>query len=266
MRPFFLIAALIGLWAATACGDGSPTGQSDLPDGQFIDTMEPGPGPSVYWNLIGDGSLHAHVDAAEAVAVVAVTDVVSVDYYHSPMPPGIELPKEGFPQEGIPATTYSASVEQWLKGGGPDQVLISQGGGPSERTGKPIVFDGTFLLQPGRRYLLLLGGITKGEYQPLYGGRGAFEVTDGFVHVLNHPNAGAFQEQYSGMPLDGFVALVNTYVATPYTGPTPPQGPAPSPEPASGYEGRFERPVSPWCDRMEPVEEFPFAPEQLAAA
>ncbi len=29
---------------------------------------------------------------------------------------------------------------------------------------------------------------------------------------------------------------------------------------------QFERPVSPWCDRMDPVEEFPFAPDQLAAA
>ncbi len=29
---------------------------------------------------------------------------------------------------------------------------------------------------------------------------------------------------------------------------------------------RFERPVIPWCDRMDPVEEFPFAPEQLSAA
>ncbi len=29
---------------------------------------------------------------------------------------------------------------------------------------------------------------------------------------------------------------------------------------------RFERPVTPWCDRMEAVEEFPFAPDQLAAA
>ena len=29
---------------------------------------------------------------------------------------------------------------------------------------------------------------------------------------------------------------------------------------------RFERPVIPWCDRMEPVEEFPFGPDQLAAA
>jgi len=29
---------------------------------------------------------------------------------------------------------------------------------------------------------------------------------------------------------------------------------------------RFERPVIPWCDRMEPVEEFPFAPAQLAVA
>ena len=28
---------------------------------------------------------------------------------------------------------------------------------------------------------------------------------------------------------------------------------------------RFERPVIPWCERMEAVEEFPFAPEQLAA-
>ena len=29
---------------------------------------------------------------------------------------------------------------------------------------------------------------------------------------------------------------------------------------------RFERPVIPWCARMEAVEEFPFAPEKLAAA
>ncbi len=29
---------------------------------------------------------------------------------------------------------------------------------------------------------------------------------------------------------------------------------------------RFERPVGPWCDRMEPIEEFPFAPDHLAAA
>ncbi len=29
---------------------------------------------------------------------------------------------------------------------------------------------------------------------------------------------------------------------------------------------RFEWPVTPWCDRMDTVEEFPFAPEQLAAA
>lgn len=29
---------------------------------------------------------------------------------------------------------------------------------------------------------------------------------------------------------------------------------------------RFERPVTPWCDRMDSVEEFPFAPDQLAVA
>ena len=29
---------------------------------------------------------------------------------------------------------------------------------------------------------------------------------------------------------------------------------------------RFEQPVSPWCDRMDPIDEFPFAPGQLAAA
>lgn len=29
---------------------------------------------------------------------------------------------------------------------------------------------------------------------------------------------------------------------------------------------RFERPVEPWCDSMDPVDEFPFAPAQLAAA
>lgn len=29
---------------------------------------------------------------------------------------------------------------------------------------------------------------------------------------------------------------------------------------------RFERPVRPWCDRMEAVEEFPFSLDQVAAA
>ncbi len=29
---------------------------------------------------------------------------------------------------------------------------------------------------------------------------------------------------------------------------------------------RFERPVNPWCDRMGPVEAFPFPREQLAVA
>ncbi|MBI2912427.1 MAG: hypothetical protein HYY03_00725 [Chloroflexi bacterium] len=29
---------------------------------------------------------------------------------------------------------------------------------------------------------------------------------------------------------------------------------------------RFERPVAPWCDHMDPVEEFPFSPWQLASA
>jgi len=27
---------------------------------------------------------------------------------------------------------------------------------------------------------------------------------------------------------------------------------------------RFERPVTPWCERMDPVQEFPFSPWQLA--
>ena len=29
---------------------------------------------------------------------------------------------------------------------------------------------------------------------------------------------------------------------------------------------RFEQPVRPWCERMDAVEEFPFAPDQVAAA
>ena len=29
---------------------------------------------------------------------------------------------------------------------------------------------------------------------------------------------------------------------------------------------RFERPVKPWCERMDPVEEFPFGRDQVAAA
>jgi hypothetical protein len=235
MRFFLLIAALVGLLAATACGGSADTGR-------YIDD-EPSVGGGLpgLWGFPGDGSLHAIVAEVDAVVVGEVVEVVGVVYS------GPDDPPEGLSEEaaeswrrGFPTTTYRIRVDRWLKGSGTAEISVSSTGGITPDG--PMFVDGDFLLEPGRKYVMALDptpprALGDGEYARKGGSRGAFEVTDGYVHVLNHPITQEIQEQYNGMPLDDFVALVNTYATTPYTGPNPLEGPPPSPETPPCCEG-----------------------------
>jgi hypothetical protein len=89
------------------------------------------------------------------------------------------------------ATTYRGTVETWIKGSGSSTVEIRGAGGVTSE-GERYFFDGHFLLEPGRKYLLLLTQDDRGAYW--YGhARGGYDVTDG-VKVMNHPDTRDLEE------------------------------------------------------------------------
>ena len=91
------------------------------------------------------------------------------------------------------------------------------------------------MLETGHKYVLLLDTSDQGEkfgaseYWNNVHGFSAFQVTDGVVHVLNHPIAEHLSEQYNGMALEDFLVEVGDIAAlgTYYD----PVGPQPSPGP-----------------------------------
>ncbi len=181
------------------------------------------------WGFPGDGSLAAIVGASDAVVVAEVIEVVGVEYSGPyDVPESIPAAIAESWSRGLPYTTYRVRVDQWLKGSGGQEILITDFGGIMEDV--PFFIDGDFLLETGRKYVMTLepnrGMPGDGQYTRNGGSRGTFEVTDGFVHVLNHPLAEDLQDQYGGMPLADFLEVLEGYVANPWS-PPPPPTPAP---------------------------------------
>jgi len=192
-----------------ACGGGAK-------EANFIDSAPVRGDVEALWGFPGDGSLADIAGASEAVVVVEVIEVVGVEYsgpYDVPewMPAAIA---ESW-SRGLPYTTYRLGVDRWLKGAGGQEILITDGGGITPDG--PIFMDGDFLVEAGRKYVMALapnvGMPGAGQYTRRAGSRGTFEVTDGFVHVLNHPIAEDLQEQYGGMALADFVQVLEGFVA-----------------------------------------------------
>ena len=198
-----------------------------LAEGEFIDSnLIEGTAPvDALTSFPGDGSLAAFVAYADAVVVGEVTEVTDVVISTSPAPPNWPVSEVDNP----PWTTYRVRVDQWLKGSEGAEILVGQSGGMTPYG--PYFFDGDFLLEPGRKYVLIL--VDRHPLQPGPGkfaagvtGRSGFEVTDGSVHVLNHPIAQELQTQFGGMPLQEFVGVLRGYVANPPPPPTPRPTPA----------------------------------------
>lgn len=243
MRPAILLLA--GLIAASifACGDntetardaGPPATQDQAPllaEGEFIDSRPIGGGGTAWISI--PGGLPGVVGRADAVVLAEITDVVDTIERPMPAPPNYPVAEV----EDHPVTIYSASVEQWVKGSGPGSILITQFGGVT--ASGPRFTDGDFLLQPGRAYVVSLMDKDKledvpgpGGYVKMGLGLGAFEVTDGFVHVLNNPLTKDLQEEFGGMPVADFLDIVRDFVANPPPSPTP--LPAGAPEPTHAF-------------------------------
>ena len=157
------------------------------------------------WDFPGDGSLKDIVRTVDFVGVFTIDEIVSVD--------SIE---EG--RTTLLYTTYRATPTHWIRGESGESILITQFGGIDEETHSPQFTDGSFLLTEGNSYLLSMTSKPErvpgpGTYWPYGGGRGAFQVTDGVVHVLNHPIADGLTEEFGGMPLDAFISAVSQFAA-----------------------------------------------------
>ena len=225
IRSLLLIAGVLALASVIACtGDASgPMPAESTPDpvlsgggehvvgdepfplaeGEFIDTRPIRGAQTGGLLILPPGGFPGLVAAAEAVVLADLIEVADVTTPIQPAPPNV--PAEVI--QGTPVTTYRASVAQWLKGDGNEEILIGQSGAITPAG--PVFTDGDFLLQPGRRYVLLLTTLPfsppgPGELFPVALGRSMFEVTDGFVHVLNNPITTDLQEQYGGFPLAAF--------------------------------------------------------------
>ncbi len=203
-------------------GTGAYTLSEPLPDGQFVDSRPIEGALQAAWDFPGDGSLRALAADADAAAVVNIAAIVNVDAPPQAIPPG--WPPEAA-NSGLAYVTYTAAVEQWVKGTAAGQILVTDVAVHEGQVLYPLA-SGTFLLQPGRKYFLLLA--TKppdtpgqGQYLLMGSGRAGFEVTDGFVHVLNDPIAQDLQQQFGGLPLQQFVDIIKGYVAAPPAPPPP---------------------------------------------
>ena len=226
MRPIVVAFAVLLAVSVIACGgdtevevDTQPTGNAEnldqdqfrlLAEGEFIDSR-PIEGSSGALVIIS-GGLPGVVGRADAIVVAEGLEGGDVTVPTRPAPPNFPVAEI----EESPLTTYSARVDQWVKGSGPGELLVTQFGGITESG--PEFVDGFFLLEAGRTYILSLylkdpDLPTQADYVASVNGLVTFEVTDGFVHVLNHPMTQELQERYGGMPLAEFVQVLEGYVA-----------------------------------------------------
>jgi hypothetical protein len=195
---------------AVACGS-EARAQS-----QFWDTNADVVGQS--WDFFNPNvkpSLDELIKQSDVVVTVRIADIHDVelpdtDYSNIIYPdPSIKAyyEQQNKVVDAIPlATTYSGEVDSWIKGSGDSSILVRSSGGISAYDGTVVFFDGYFLLEPGRSYLLFLYWDTDQEIYQLGSARESFDITDG-VKVLNHPYTSDL-EHLEDMSVDDFVSYV----------------------------------------------------------
>jgi hypothetical protein len=197
--------------SAPASSAGSPA-YPQLADGQYIDSLPAVSGVPLSSSPVALPQLAA---VADEIAVLEVTGVVGIVVPTAG--PGSATPSKRISQP-LPWTTYNVHVDQWIKGDGPaDTTVITIGG--IDHDG-PRLFDGTFLLQAGRKYLMPLRASTpqtpgSAKYEGASTGWASVEVTDGAVHVLNDARSRGLLGQYEGMKLGDIIAEVKQWIVSP---------------------------------------------------
>jgi hypothetical protein len=183
-----------------------------LAEGEYIDSL-----PSDIRTL--DSGLDAVplTNGASMPGTIALVEITGIVETAVPTPgPGTSTPEERRFQP-IPWTTYSARVEQWIKGGaGETEITITEAGGVDYDG--PRLLTGTFLAQVGRRYLITLGTPNvpgTGDYQGVLAGWASFEIGDGLIRVLNENNSRRLMGAYNLTPLEDFIAMVREWIIAP---------------------------------------------------
>jgi hypothetical protein len=209
MRRLLIVLPLVA--TTVACGS---SGQTASP---FWDASGDVRGSEAIYSSTSD--LSKKIEWADAAVVLEVTGVESIATAGPIGPVLAEDPAdqarvdaiEGFGEDYPRFTTYKASVQRWLKGGGASTISIIGAGGYMASTKQWVFLDGMFLLEPGRTYLLLLQETPSGDW--LYGqATGAFDLTGG-VHVLNHPITRDL-ERLEQMSVEDFTTYVTSLVDT----------------------------------------------------
>lgn len=166
--------------------------------------------------IVEERELPVLVKLADAVVVVEITDVEDV-VRTGPWPNPVQvedasdkadLERDENVFADVPlATTYGAKVAEWVKGSGEATMSVVESGGLTS-DGTPIFDDGSFLLEPGRKYLLLLYRNAQGDYQFSGWARWGFDLTDG-VKVMNHPDTRDL-EYLESESVDEFISYVRS--------------------------------------------------------
>jgi hypothetical protein len=210
----------------------SPTGACpltypELPDGQYIDSLPAVGCVPVPKSRVALPQLAA---SADEIAVLEVSSIAGVVIPTAG--PGSATPAKRANQP-LPWTTYNVHVDQWIKGDGPTDTTVTTIGG-IDYDG-PRLYNGTFLLQAGRKYLMPLRATTpqtpgSAKYEGASTGWASFEVTDGFVHVLNDARAREQLGQYGGLKLSDIIPQVQQWIVSP----PPPVTHSPAPATPAG--------------------------------
>lgn len=198
-----------------------------LADGEYIDSLPTN--IKVRFSGFDPVPLTYGASRAGAIAIVQVTGIVETIVPTPDAPTG--TPGGITP---TPWTVYAATVQQWIKGGnGQTEITMSEIGGVAPDG--PHLFEGTFLAQVGRTYLVTLDPPTENspgdaDYIGALTGWSNFEVGDGVIHVLSEKNSWRLMGAFNLTPVDDFVNMVKEWVnGPPAVTPTSPPSITPAP-------------------------------------
>ncbi|MEO8458406.1 MAG: helix-turn-helix transcriptional regulator [Chloroflexota bacterium] len=185
-----------------------------------------GPGQSIFWDGTGDVhgvgdvsftdiTLEENAALAPAIATVRIDSLSSVELpsyddsnviYEDPADRA-RIEQVNKILASLPIhTTYEGKVGSWIKGSGEETLQITGFGGVSTLDGSMRFADGSFLLEPGRTYLLFLYRDSVDGHLFYGSAREAFDLTDG-VKVLNSQFTRDL-EHFEQMSVDDFVDYV----------------------------------------------------------
>jgi hypothetical protein len=115
------------------------------------------------------------IQHSDAVVRGAVDQVAGTGYDSTSIPNS----------KGVPFTEFSFKVTDWIRGTGPDTIVLHQSGGPAE-DGSTFELDDDPLFRVGESDVLFLKESPSGSYYVVAGPTGRFLVSDKTARAMPH--------------------------------------------------------------------------------